>query len=64
MEINNKELIHEVNDAMEKAVATFSGIAEGKINQVPFEKSWTAAQVMKHLVMSNGGFEEIISKRC
>ena len=60
MEINNQELIHEVNDTMEKAVAIFSGIAEGKINQVPFEKSWTAAQVMKHLVMSNGGFEEIM----
>jgi len=60
MEIKIDELVHEVNDTMEKAVTTFSEIAEGNINQVPFENSWTAAQVMKHLVLSNGGFAEIM----
>ena len=60
MEIKISELVHEVNDTMEKVVNTFSEIAEDHINSQPFENSWTAAQVMKHLVLSNGGFAEIM----
>jgi len=31
------------------------------INKIPFEGSWTAGELVQHLILSNGGFVEVVN---
>ncbi|MDO9373238.1 MAG: DinB family protein [Bacteroidota bacterium] len=50
--------VKEMKETMEATSRTFNSITD--INKRPTEISWTAAQVMQHLVLSNGGFVDIM----
>ncbi len=40
---------------------TLSSIEEKKINTIPFPDSWTAAQVAQHIILSAGGFVQLLN---
>jgi hypothetical protein len=52
-------------DELETTISEFSQLLssfdEDSLNQVPFEGSWTAGQVAKHVIMSGSGFVQLIN---
>lgn len=56
-----QQLRKEVKDALSELIRLFSSLDDQLVNVVPFEGSWTAGQLAKHMAMSNGGFAEMIS---
>jgi len=60
METNITQLIAEIDETLERAVKIFDELDGDEINKVPFENSWTAGQLMNHLLMSNKGFADIM----
>ena len=60
METNTTQLIAEIDKTLERAVTVFDELDPGEINKVPFENSWTAGQLMNHVLMSNKGFANIM----
>ncbi|HEY3249903.1 MAG TPA: DinB family protein [Ignavibacteria bacterium] len=53
MERYNKEVLNDLEKTAEELLHTFSSFNKELINQVPFERSWTAGQVGEHLLKSN-----------
>ncbi|MBD2701221.1 DinB family protein [Spirosoma sp. BT702] len=47
--MNNQELSNELNLQFTELLRMLSSLSEEELNQVPFEGSWTAAQVGDHL---------------
>jgi hypothetical protein len=41
-------------------IKTVSSFDEEQLNDIPFEGSWTAGQVVQHLILSNSGFIEVM----
>lgn len=57
-----KKKIHkEIDDTITELIELVSSFDQAAFNLVPFEGSWTAGQLAKHLVMSNSGFIEIVN---
>jgi len=59
MDIQNA--YNEANETFTDLINEFSAIDEGKINTVPFAGSWTAGQLAQHIVLSAGGFNELLN---
>ena len=51
----------EADQTFSELLNTFSGIGEEKINTVPFEGSWTPGQLAQHIVLSAGGFVNLLN---
>ncbi len=51
----------EADETLSALENVFSEFDAAEINKVPFEGSWTAGQLAKHLVMANSGFLQIIN---
>ena len=51
----------EVDNAIGKLQEITATFSDEEINTVPFEGSWTAGQLGKHMVMSNSGFAEMLN---
>jgi PhnB protein len=51
--INTKELFASLDETTSTFSQLISSLSEEKINTVPYENSWTAAQVAEHVTMSN-----------
>ena len=49
------QVIHEIDKVADEILNGLGSIDEKKINLVPFEGSWTAAQVIVHVTKSNNG---------
>ena len=58
--INTKQILKEVNGTITELIELLSSFDQEQINIIPFEGSWTAGQLAKHMIMSNSGFAEIL----
>lgn len=56
-----EKVIKEAEATLSALENAFSKFDANEINTVPFEGSWTAGQLAKHLVMANGGFLQVIN---
>ncbi|GAA0890834.1 hypothetical protein GCM10009122_05130 [Fulvivirga kasyanovii] len=48
----SKKLILKIDNTFDKMVHAITRFEEGQYNTVPFEGSWTAGQVVQHIIMS------------
>lgn len=55
-----KEIINQLDAALTETLQLLSSLNEEKINKIPFEGSWTAAQVAQHLYKSIKGMDELL----
>ncbi|WP_428232170.1 DinB family protein [Flavobacterium sp.] len=53
------ELQQEIKTTFEQLYQTLSLFEQNQINVVPFESSWTAGQVTKHIIKATSGFYQI-----
>jgi hypothetical protein len=56
-----ENLIKEMKSSLAAFESTFLSCPEKCINDVPFSGSWTAAQLVKHMTMSNDGFADLFN---
>ncbi|MCZ4244274.1 DinB family protein [Pedobacter punctiformis] len=56
-----EKVYKEVDDALTALQTLFDGFSQEQINAVPFEGSWTAGQLAKHMIMANGGFTAMLN---
>ena len=59
--INTKEILSLLEGATSEFLAVVSSFNEERINTVPFENSWTAAQVADHVTQSNRSMVQALS---
>ena len=55
-----KEIINQLDAALTETLQLLSSLNEEKINKIPSEGSWTAAQVAQHLYKSIKGMDELL----
>ncbi len=58
--IMSKDILIEMTNTAGKLLQTISVFSEEKFNTVPFEDSWTAAQVSDHILKSVSGVLEML----
>src|ERR1700694_2814243 len=51
----------EADETLTQLIHLLSKFNQEQLNIVPFEGSWTAGQLAKHLIMADGGFVEMIN---
>lgn len=56
----SKEIINQMDAALTETLQLLSSLNEEKINKIPFEGSWTTAQVAQHLYKSIKGMDELL----
>lgn len=56
-----KSTSKEADQTFTELLQILSSIAEVNINKVPFEGSWTAGQVAQHIILSAGGFVQLLN---
>jgi DinB superfamily len=56
-----QQLRQEVKHVFDELIELISSVDDQLINIVPFEGSWTAGELAKHMIMSNGGFVEMMA---
>jgi len=56
-----ESVIKEADQTLTNLHNVFSAFKENQINKVPFKGSWSAGQLAMHMILSNGGFAEIIN---
>ncbi|GAA4102382.1 DinB family protein [Mucilaginibacter panaciglaebae] len=49
-----KDTITKLQNTYNELIETFSSIPEDKLNAIPFKESWTAAQVIEHILNAVG----------
>lgn len=59
--MTKKQLLAELDATLSELLQLVASIDDDRLNAVPFPGSWTAGQVARHLVLSNGGFLKILS---
>lgn len=58
--MDKEKIFKEMEETMTVLSALVSSFSQEEINNVPCEGSWTAAQVVRHLNLSNAGFLEVL----
>jgi hypothetical protein len=53
------EIINQLETALVETVTLLTSFNEKELNKVPFEGSWTAAQVGRHLFKSEAGIDQL-----
>lgn len=56
-----EKIFHEIDQTLSSLEDLFAKIDTVDVNKVPFEGSWTAGQLVQHLILANGGFAEVIN---
>lgn len=56
-----EKIIKAVDETISDLQHVFNAFEASQINVIPFEGSWTAGQLAMHMVLSNGGFAEVIN---
>jgi hypothetical protein len=56
----SKEIINQLDTALGETLQLLSSFNEKELNTVPFEGSWTAAQVCRHLFKSEDGMDRLL----
>ncbi|MGV3461291.1 MAG: DinB family protein [Flavobacterium sp.] len=54
-----KEIVNTLNAAVDNTVALLESFSQEEMNKVPFEGSWTAAQVARHIYKSLEGTDKL-----
>lgn len=54
-------MLKEMEETMTGWTEVLSSFNQEQLNRVPFEGSWTAGQIAKHLIMANFGFLEVLN---
>jgi uncharacterized damage-inducible protein DinB len=60
----NKELAAEIGETGDQLLKILDLFTAGQINTIPFEGSWTAGQVIDHILKSGSGMYEVIHGHC
>ncbi|MEW6195555.1 MAG: DinB family protein [Bacteroidota bacterium] len=55
------DLIIQIEKTFNELIQLTSDLSEEEINTIPFEGSWTAGQLAKHLIISGSGFVELLN---
>ena len=58
--IMNGSIINQLEAALGKTVQLLSSFDQKEVNKIPFDGSWTAAQVGQHLYLSENGMDELL----
>jgi len=53
-------IINQLEAALDETVQLLSSLTSEEANKVPFEGSWTAAQVAQHLFLSEDGMDQLL----
>ena len=56
----SKDLLNELGEVKKKLTTVLSSFSPAEINQVPFEGSWTAGQVGRHLLKAFGEMSQLL----
>jgi len=56
----SKEIINQLEAALGETLQLLSSFNEKEMNTIPFEGSWTAAQVCQHLYKSEDGMDQLL----
>jgi len=56
-----REITTALDQTMAELLHLVSSLDEEQINGIPFEGSWTAGQLVQHLILSSSGFIEVIN---
>ena len=59
--INTRQLLNSFEEATSQLIDSLSLFSEKEINMIPFEGSWTAAQVGEHLLKSGKGIMNVLT---
>lgn len=59
--MDQQKIVEELDATLTEWSAVLSSFSQEEINKIPFEGSWTAGQVARHLNISNSGFLEILN---
>ncbi|AOM77508.1 DinB family protein [Pedobacter steynii] len=59
--MEKKAMLKEMEETMTGWTEVLSSFNQEQLNMVPFEGSWTAGQIAKHLIMANFGFLEVLN---
>lgn len=54
-----KEIINQLESALNDTLNLVDSLSENELNKIPFEGSWTAAQVARHLYKSEVGIDKM-----
>ncbi|MXN91040.1 DinB family protein [Flavobacterium sp. Sd200] len=56
-----QQIVNQLETALGETITLLSGFDEKDLNTVPFEGSWTAAQVGRHLFKSQDGIDTLLA---
>jgi hypothetical protein len=60
--MNTSQLATEISESAEKVIALISPLTNVQLNTIPFEGSWTAGQVARHIIKSTRGLPDDITR--
>lgn len=58
--IDKTALLRTINEPVTQLVSLISALDENKVNAVPYADSWTAGQLLDHVIKSTGGIAELM----
>lgn len=59
--IERREILLDINKNMNEMLRLISSIDQEKVNEIPFEGSWSAAQLARHIIISNSGLIKLLN---
>lgn len=59
--METKEIHEKIDSTLTELIDLVSSFNQEQINRVPFEGSWTAGQLAKHMILSNSGFIQLLN---
>lgn len=58
--VDRQQLLHDLDQTERDFYSILAALTPGQVNTVPFEGSWTAGQVVEHILMSESGIPETV----
>lgn len=59
--INKDEIAADFNKVFDAFINAIKIFDEKDFNKIPFEDSWTAGQVVQHIILANDGFDGVLN---
>lgn len=59
--MNKDQLRSELNATLSSLYRLFATVPEEQVNTIPFPGSWSPGQLVRHLILSNSGFLQVIN---
>ncbi|HYG38209.1 MAG TPA: DinB family protein [Cytophagales bacterium] len=56
-----KALSNEIAETFTELINLISSFDQGQVNIIPFQGSWTAGQLARHLIKANSGFVQVLN---